>query len=136
MVPSKKQRIAGWILSGVVALFLIGPSAMGKFLEWKDKDAMFAKMGFTTDLMFKIGILEVALAILYLIPRTSFLGAILLTGYLGGATVTHVRIGEPFFMPVVMGVLMWIGCALRYPMIFSLACGTACSVKQETSEKR
>lgn len=123
MVPSKKQRIAGWVLSCLVAVMLMGPSAMGKFTEWEGKEKMLETMGFSTDLMFKIGILEVALAVLYLIPRTSFLGAILLTGYLGGATVTHVRLNEPFFMPILIGVVMWIGCGLRRPEIFALAAG-------------
>ena len=50
---------------------------------------------------------------LYAIPRTSILGAILLTGYLGGATATHVRISDPFLMPVVLGVLVWGGLFLR-----------------------
>ena len=54
MVPSKKQRIIGWILSGLVALMLMGPSAMGKFTDWEGKEKMFADMGFTTELMFKI----------------------------------------------------------------------------------
>ncbi|TLY12797.1 MAG: DoxX family protein, partial [Nitrospirae bacterium] len=47
------------------------------------------------------------------IPQTSVLGAILLTGYLGGATATHVRIGEPFYMPIVLGMLVWAGLFLR-----------------------
>lgn len=122
-MASKKQRIIGWVLSGLVAALLIGPSAMGKFTEWEGKDKMLEKMGFSTDLLFKIGILEVTLAILFLIPRTSFVGAILLTGYLGGATVTHLRIEEPFVMPVVIGVVVWIACGLRRPEIFSLAAG-------------
>lgn len=122
-MASKKQRVAGWIVSGIVTLFLLGPSAAGKFVEWQGKEEEFARMGFTTDVMFKIGILEVAIALLYFIPRTSFIGAILVTGYLGGATVTHVRVGEPFIMPVIIGVVAWIGCALRRPEIFSLAFG-------------
>ena len=84
---------------------------------------MFAHIGFTNDLIFNIGILEVVLAVLYLIPRTSFIGAILLTGYLGGATVTHLRVGDQFLFPVIIGILMWIGLGLRYPTIFSLAMG-------------
>jgi len=56
---------------------------------------------------------EIACAIIYLIPQTSVLGAILLTGYLGGATATHVRVGEPVFMPVIMGVVIWLGIFLR-----------------------
>lgn len=125
-MASKKQRIAGWIVSGIIALFLIVPSAGGKFAEWEGKEAAFAKMGFSTDVMFKIGILEVVITLLYLVPRTSFLGAILLTGYLGGATVTHVRVAEPFVAPIIIGVVMWIGCALRKPEIFRLVTGSCC----------
>src|SRR5262245_23603083 len=56
---------------------------------------------------------EIVSAALYMIPQTSVLGAILLTGYLGGATATHVRAGEAFFVPVVVGVLVWLGLFLR-----------------------
>ncbi len=129
-MASKKQRIAGWIVSGIIALLLIGPSAGSKFANWEGKEAGFAKLGFTTDLMFKIGVLEVVIAVLYLIPRTSFLGAILLTGYLGGATVTHLRVDEPFFGPLIIGVVMWIGCALRKPEIFRLVTGSGCDRSQ------
>jgi hypothetical protein len=122
-MASKKQKIVGWVISGLVAAMLIGPSAMGKLTEWEGKEAMFAKMGFTTELMFKIGIVEVVVAVLYLIPQTAFLGAILITGYLGGAIVTHVRVQDPFIMPVIIGVVMWIGLGLRLPQIFSLAFG-------------
>ena len=96
---------------------------MGKFLEWEGKTEAFSKMGFTNDLMFKIGILEVLIAVCFLIPRTAFIGAILLTGYLGGATVTHLRVGEPFFMPIVIGVIAWIALGLRQPEVFSVAFG-------------
>ena len=119
----KPQRIIGWILSGLIAVLLIGPSAMGKFVEWEDKDKMFTHIGFSPELIFKIGILEVILAVIYLIPKTAFIGAILLTGYLGGATVTHLRVGDPFIAPVIIGVVMWIGLGLRCPAIFSLAMG-------------
>lgn len=56
-----------------------------------------------------------------MIPRTAFLGAILLTAYLGGATVTHVRIGDPFIAPVIIDILVWIALGLRDSTIFSLA---------------
>jgi len=96
---------------------------------------MFEHLGYSQDLIAKIGILEIALAIVYLIPRTSFPGAILLTGYLGGAIATHVRVGDPFFFPIIVGVLMWIGLALRCPEIFSLAVGsTLNSTEPETSQ--
>lgn len=123
MVPSKGKRIAGWILSGIVAAFLIGASGVPKFVDFPGKTEMFEKMGFTVELMYKIGALEIALAILYLIPRTAFIATILLTGYLGGAVVTHVRVGEPFVFPVITGILAWIGCGLRIPTIFSLSLG-------------
>ena len=61
----------------------------------------------------RVGILELVCTIVYAIPRMSILGAILLTGYLGGATATHVHISDPFFMPVVLGVLVWGGLFLR-----------------------
>jgi multidrug efflux pump subunit AcrB len=123
MKPNKTSRIVSWILSGLVFLLLVGPSAMGKFTEWEGKTEAFQKMGFTTELMFRIGILEVVIAVLYIVPRTAFLGAILLTGYLGGATVTHLRADEPFYMPIVIGVVMWVALAMRVPVIFRLVTG-------------
>ncbi len=80
----------------------------------------FAKMGYPEHLALGIGVVELVSTILYLIPRTSVLGAILLTGYLGGATATHVRIGEPFIGPVVFGVLIWGGIYLRDARIRAL----------------
>ena len=124
MSGSKGSQIAGWVVSGLVALLLCGPSAMGKFFDFEGKEEIFEKFGFSLELMFWIGIVEVVCAVLYLIPWTAFLGAILLTGYLGGATVTHVRIEEAFFMPILIGVVMWVGLALRQPGIFSLAFGS------------
>lgn len=116
-----KSGIAGWVLSGLLAALLTVGSASGKFTEWEGKADMFAKLGWTTEVMFKIGIVEVASAILFLIPRTAFLAAILLTGYLGGATATHVRVGDPFYMPVIIGVVVWIALGLRDPRIFCAA---------------
>jgi hypothetical protein len=63
--------------------------------------------------MQRIIIVEIACAVLYAIPRTSVLGAILLTGYLGGATSTHVRAGEPFYLAVGTGIVVWLGLYLR-----------------------
>lgn len=121
---SQKLKITGWVLSVLIALFLIGASATGKFTQWEGKSEMFAKMGWTEDVMFKIGIVEVAIAVLFLIPRTSFVAAILLAAYLGGATATHVRVGDPFFFPIIIGVLAWIALGLRRPEVFRLAFGS------------
>lgn len=123
MTGSKATLITSWVLSGLVGALLLGPSAMGKFSDWEGKQEMLTSMGMSADLLFKIGILEVVVALLYLIPRTSFLGAILLTGYLGGATLTHLRIGEPFVMPVLVGVVAWVALGLRQPSLFSLVLG-------------
>lgn len=123
MTGSNTQRIIGWVLTVLVAALLMGPSAMGKFLDWEGKKEAFEKMGFTIELMNKIGVLEMILAILLLIPRSAFLAAILLTGYLGGAVLTHLRVGEPVFMPILVGVVIWVGLALRRPILFNLALG-------------
>jgi hypothetical protein len=116
-----KKALAGWILSALIALFLIFASASGKFTEWEGKDEMFAKMGWGKEVMFKIGIVEVAAAILFLIPHTAFIGAILLSAYLGGAVATHVRINDHFFFPIIIGVLVWVALGLRDSRVFANA---------------
>lgn len=122
-MASNKQRLIGWVLSGLLAVMLIGPSAMGKFLHWEGKDQMLEKMGIEAHLLCKIGVVEVVIALLFVIPRTSFIAAILLSAYLGGAVMTHLRIGEPIYMPIVIGVLVWVALGLREPRVFRLAFG-------------
>jgi hypothetical protein len=77
-------------------------------------------LDFPKSLAVGLGILELACAVVYVIPQTSVLGAILLTGYLGGATVTHLRVGDPFFMPVILGMLVWGGLYLCNPRLRAL----------------
>jgi hypothetical protein len=125
-MPTKTQRIIGWILTVLVGLFLIGVSGIPKFLDISkipDMADMMAKLQIPLDLLKILGIIEISVAVLYLIPRTSFLGAILTTGYLGGAVWTHLRVGDPWFFPIIVGVLMWLGLALRHPVIFRLLLG-------------
>ena len=122
-MPSKTQRITGWVLTCLLGLFLVGPSAAGKFIDFPNKKDMIDHMGITPELMPTIGIIEIAITILFLIPRTSFIGAILVTAYLGGAVMTHVRVGDAWFFPIIIGVVMWIALGLRHPEIFSLALG-------------
>ncbi|MEZ6095415.1 MAG: DoxX family protein [Pirellulaceae bacterium] len=117
------MKIGGWILSVLLVLFLAGASAMGKFTQWEGKAEMFDKMGWTEKAMFNVGIVEVVIAVLFLIPRTSFIAAILLTGYLGGATATHARIGDAFVFPIIIGIAVWIALGLRQPKLFQLALG-------------
>lgn len=123
MKPSKTSQVAGWVLTALLAAMLIGASARAKLTEWEGKTAQFEKAGFTTDVMAKIGIVEIVITVLFLVPRTAFLGAILLTGYLGGATVTHVRVGENFATPIVIGVVVWMALGLRQSGIFTQALG-------------
>lgn len=118
-----KTRITGWVLSVLLAAFLILASAGGKFTDWEGKAEMFAKMGWSEEVMVKIGIVEVAIAALFLVPRTAFVAAILLAGYLGGAVATHVRVGDPFFIPIIVGVAAWVALGLRQPEVFTLAMG-------------
>jgi uncharacterized membrane protein YphA (DoxX/SURF4 family) len=74
----------------------------------------FAKFGYPESLILGLGILEILCCVVYLIPRTSILGAILLTGYLGGATATNVRVGDPSsIVTVILGMLIWGGLYLR-----------------------
>ncbi len=84
----------------------------------QNKTAMegFVKFGFPEGLAVKLGILELLCTIVYIIPQTSVLGAILMTGYLGGAVVTHLRVGDPIaniLTPVLLGVMVWGGLFLR-----------------------
>lgn len=119
----KVRVIAGWILSGLLAAMLIGASASGKFLEWEGKAEMFEKLGWTESRMFYVGIVEVAVTVLFLIPRTAVLGSLLLTAYLGGAVAAHVRIADPFFVPIIIGVLVWVAMGLRDASVFGWLVG-------------
>jgi hypothetical protein len=103
----------GYIASAIPVLMLLFSGVM-KLVKPAFLVEEFGRLGYDENLAFGIGILEIGCTVVYLIPRTSILGAILLTGYLGGATATHVRIGDPsFFMPVILGVLVWLGLYLR-----------------------
>ena len=109
---SKKMLWAGRIMSALPVLMLL-MSAVMKFMKPASVVEGFAHLGFPESLALGLGILEIACTVVYVIPRTAVLGAILLTGYLGGATVTHLRVGDPFFMPVILGMLVWGGLFLR-----------------------
>lgn len=122
-MKTKHRKITGWVLSGLLSTFLVFASASGKFLDWEGKEAMFAKMGWTVETLFYVGVVEVVVAILFLVPRTAFVGTLLLTAYLGGAAATHVRIGDAFLFPVACGVVAWIALGLRDESIFRLALG-------------
>lgn len=118
-MSSKLQRIIGWVVTGLITAMLL-MSGVTKFLDFPGKDEAMAKIGVPVNLLPKLGVLEICITLLYVIPRTSFLGAILITGYLGGAIMTHLRIGEPWQIQLMVGVVTWIGLALRRPILFKL----------------
>ena len=93
-----------------VQLFM---SAAFKFIQPPFVVEEFQRLGYSPRIAVAIGVVEVVCVLVYLIPQTSVLGAILLTGYLGGAIATHVRIDDPWLSPVIIGVLIWLGVYLR-----------------------
>ena len=109
---SKKVLWGGYIMSAIPVVLLLMSGVM-KLMAPPTVVEGFAHLGYPESVAFEIGIVELACLILYLVPQTAVLGAILLTGYLGGATVSHVRIGEPFTGAVVLGVLIWGGLYMR-----------------------
>ena len=113
---SKKMLWAGRIVSAIAVLFLLMDGVM-KVMQLTPVMESFEKLGYPTNVALSLGILQLVCVICYVIPRTSILGAILLTGYLGGAVATHVRVGDPLFshvlFPVYLGILVWGGIWFR-----------------------
>lgn len=110
---SKAARIAGWILGLLPALLLIF-SAVMKFAKPPSVVDGFHQFGYPDRVIVPLGVVELVCALLYLFPRTATLGAVLLAGYLGGAVATNLRVGNPaWVMPLLCGVLLWLGLFLR-----------------------
>jgi hypothetical protein len=103
---------AGWVLS-VLPMPLFALSAFMKLTKGEEAVKGIAKFGWQESSLLPLGIVELACVVVYLIPQTAVLGAILLTGYLGGAVATHARLGESFSMPIIIGVVLWLGLFLR-----------------------
>jgi hypothetical protein len=118
-VPSKTAKIIGWIMAIIPVLMLLMSAAM-KFSQNKQVVDGFEHLGWPAKLAVALGILELACTFIYLIPKTAVLGAILLTGYLGGAIATHVRISEGFIPPLMLGILLWGSLYLRDPRLRAL----------------
>lgn len=113
---SGKARWTGIVISALPALFLFVDAVM-KLMKPAPVVEATVKLGYLESVIVPLGIVLLICTILYVVPRTSVLGAILLTGYLGGAVATHVRVGEPLFthalFPVYLGVMIWLGLYLR-----------------------
>ena len=104
-MTSKKMRWVAYLMSALPVLMLLF-SGILKLIRPASVIEGFAHLGYDVSVALGLGLVELLSTVLYVIPRTSVLGAILLTGYLGGATATHLRIGEPFYMAVLLGVII------------------------------
>jgi DoxX-like family len=120
---SKAKLWIGWILTALPALFLL----MGGIMDVMKPDFVVkatAEMGYPEGALVGLGVVVLICVVLYIIPNTAVLGAILLTGYLGGAVATHVRHGDPLFSsvlaPVYFAILLWAGLYLREPRLAAL----------------
>lgn len=114
---NKNQVIAGWIITGFIILFMLFDATI-KFLKPAEViRTTVNELGYAEHHIFIHGILALTATLLYAIPRTSILGAILLTAHLGGAVASHLRVDNPIFsntlFPVYVGILMWSGLWLR-----------------------
>lgn len=116
---AKKMLWVGYVVSAVPVLMLL-MSAIMKFAKPPAVVEGFTHLGWPENLALALGVVELVCVIIYVIPQTAVLGAILLTGYLGGAIATHVRVGEGFIGPAIFGVLVWLGLYLRDPRLRAL----------------
>jgi len=107
----------GRVISGLLTA-LFSASAVPKFIP--SLAAGMEQSGWSPSVAPVLGVTELLCVVLYAIPQTSILGAILLTGYMGGAIATHARIGEPFIFQIVIGMLVWLGVFLRDARLRSL----------------
>ncbi len=122
LVAAQSSKTTLWIgrtLSTLAVLVFVFTLTFG-FLKPDVAAQGFAHYSYPEGAMMHIMIVEIVCVVLYVIPKTSVLGAILLTAYLGGATATHVRVGEPFVLPVGVGIVLWLGLYLREPLLRAL----------------
>jgi DoxX-like family len=122
---SKSLTILGWILSGLIIVFLLGDGVM-KLVPLAVVTETMGQLGWpaSAEMARTLGILTLLGTVLYAWPATSVLGAILLTGYLGGAMATHLRVGSPLFSHLLfgfyLGLMLWGGLWLREPRLRAL----------------
>jgi hypothetical protein len=113
---NKKRRITSYALTGLVATFLAFDTVL-KVLQLAPAMQGTTELGYPASSVLVIGVIELVCLVLYLVPHTSVLGALMMTGYLGGAIATHVRIGSPLvshtLFPIYVAVMVWGGLYLR-----------------------
>ena len=118
----KKTLWAGRIVSALAVLFMLFDGVTHLMKPAPVAEA-FTRLGFPLSLSVELGIIELLCVVVYVIPRTSILGAILITGYLGGAVATHLRVLDPVFdtiFPILIGALVWGGLYFRYRRLRAL----------------
>jgi len=121
MITQKKGLTwAGWGISGLIGLMMTFSASMKLAGPAEFMDQFVGKLGYPQEVALWLGIVELSCVICYLIPRTAILGAVLLTGYLGGAVATHVRIHDNFLGAAIGGVLVWLALYLRDPRLRAL----------------
>jgi hypothetical protein len=128
-IPEPRTSRLVWIgraLTGLVVAFLVLDAA-GKLIAVAPVLEGTQRLGYSVHLVRPIGLVLLASALLHLVPRTQVLGALLVTAYLGGATATHVRVGEPFWFPVAMGAIFWAAFTLRSTRARALVFGSVAS---------
>jgi hypothetical protein len=121
--PSRRSLVTGRALSTIGAAFLLFDS-IAKLLRVQPVLDGTAQLGYPTDVVFGLGVTLLLCVIAYIVPATSAVGALLLTGYLGGAVATHVRVGDPLFshvlFPTYLATVLWAGLVLRDPRLRAL----------------
>lgn len=117
------MRTVGYVLTALVVLFLTFDTTL-KVLRLGPAVKATTDLGYPAAAVMPIGVIELVCLGLYVLPQTSVLGALLLTGYLGGAIATHVRAGSPMFshilFPLYTALILWIGLYLREPRLADL----------------
>jgi uncharacterized membrane protein YphA (DoxX/SURF4 family) len=116
----KGMTWAGWIISALIGLLLVSTGLMTVANPSAMAEQFVDKFGYPSDLIVPVAVAEICCAIVYLIPRTATLGAVLLTGYLGGAIATHARVHDNFAPAAIVGILVWLALYLRDPRIRAL----------------
>lgn len=109
---SKASTWSGWIITILVVLFLLVDAVMKVFEATVSMEGSI-QLGWPPELVQAIGIILLLSTVIYMIPRTAAIGAILITGYLGGAISIMLRAGVPWFFPLIFGMLVWVGLGLR-----------------------
>jgi hypothetical protein len=119
VAPSRAMQRTGWAISGLAAAFLLfdGAARVVGFAPYAEGTV---RAGYPVEVGVSIGLVLIACTVLYVIPGSAVLGAILLTGYLGGATATNLRTADPFLFPAVFGMFVWLGLYLRDPRLRTL----------------